>query len=850
MSRVVWNGGFPTVISDAQAFDQDAQRTAAALARTRESFHEQNGQNTPTQQQPQALPPGLAISGSYYSDSSGAVYYRYSTENVGGRYASGNFRIKTKRGVVEEANPEHRAAEAASRYLDIPIYEIRGEQEHAPAGAAIGAGIATQVSREQTYQAQQASLREQRESLRSGFAGTFSDYAQRMAAAPIGTPIPSQQEYMKIQQLQSGKATFGSESEFRQVAAPLAKYGEFAGITQFQGKIIQQAPSLQSFAPSAGYQYESPFGKGLIKKENFPGSYQRQYPSTQLDYNREEKYWQTLSPFQKAVGLTVGTVWDFGVASSYIQSKFTPSETGYKERIYEFAPRGEKKTLKGAGEFAYRGLTGQATQTAVMAYGIGLGAAALRLSPTALKIASAGSVFAQTASAAVHIKKGRYGEAITETGAFIASTPFVAAGYVTKLPVSATYHKMFGYSQAQKAPSASMAEIKEAFTPSYKKMFGASRTPAETKFASMPEIKSAITPSYQKMFGTSKYEPAPIATGIKESLTPTYSKIFGTKRGFPAPSFIPKVEISLFERPQFTRPTPSTSGLEILKLPERPGTYKPIVIEGVKGIRTEPISDRYKLALERGAAPFAERGVMGIRFGSKGYRPTGQPKPESGLRSELKRFMKEEKAVSYIPTYEKIKPSVKIMPRVQTQTITRPKGYVLPSLRGLTVMPHPALKSSIKFGILTSSATKTMTDTWTQVRTKTTPGIKPYTQTLFKTMVQPTTKTSIKQSVYPVIMPMAKAMPQVKPITKTATKIATRTEYYPRALPKFKLSVKKPSLKTGRKGLYGFGKFGVIQAGLTGKQIRMGAIGKNINIGDIKFVSLTPKRSARKGRRK
>ena len=46
-----------------------------------------------------------------------------------------------------------------------------------------------------------------------------------------------------------------------------------------------------------------------------------------------------------------------------------------------------------------------------------------------------------------------------------------------------------------------------------------------------------------------------------------------------------------------------------------------------------------KAALNKGAAPFAERGVMGVQFGSKGYRPTGQPKPESGLLKDYYKKM-------------------------------------------------------------------------------------------------------------------------------------------------------------------------------------------------------------------
>ncbi len=46
--------------------------------------------------------PVINVRGSTFRDTSGAVYYRYRSDVApNGNYASGDFRIKTKQGVVE-----------------------------------------------------------------------------------------------------------------------------------------------------------------------------------------------------------------------------------------------------------------------------------------------------------------------------------------------------------------------------------------------------------------------------------------------------------------------------------------------------------------------------------------------------------------------------------------------------------------------------------------------------------------------------------------------------------------------------------------------------------------------------
>lgn len=375
----------------------------------------------------------------------GDVYFIGSTGQVGNRYAQQEFMIKTHHGKVlyTEEQARQKFGEYASQYLNIPIYDIKGFEHLAPAGAAIGQATYEKQVAAEASRANIEQLHQRREALRQGYSGTFTDYGAKMAASPIGTPIPSRQEYLKTQYLSSPTAQWSSEADFRQKAAQYEKFAPFAGVRQFQGQIIKPMQLL----PQSGYIFESPFGKGLLKPENFRGALPERdkYPATPIDYGREQRYWQGLSPFQKGVGLTVGSLWDFGVASSYIQSKaFKIKDDYYKTKLYEYAPRGSGKSLRGAGEFALRGLTGEATRTAVMGYGIGMGLSALKLSPTALKVLGGVSIGVQAASAGTKIKEKQFGHAITETAAFVLSAPFVSAGFATRIRPSQIYNKVFG----------------------------------------------------------------------------------------------------------------------------------------------------------------------------------------------------------------------------------------------------------------------------------------------------------------------------------------------------------------------------------------------------------------------
>lgn len=199
----------------------------------------------------------------------GTQYYRYSTPQIGHRFAEGSF-------AAEGISPEQArqiAAQKSAKYLNVPIYDISGFEAQAPSPEVIG--VATSARQEQyaTSRANIAALHQQREQLRQGFTGEFkTEYAQRMAQAPIGSYVPTQKEYAQVKYLTSPTAQWASPETFQAKAAQVERYAPFAGVTEFRGQIIQQAPSLRSFAPTAGYQYESPFGKGLIKKENFPGA--------------------------------------------------------------------------------------------------------------------------------------------------------------------------------------------------------------------------------------------------------------------------------------------------------------------------------------------------------------------------------------------------------------------------------------------------------------------------------------------------------------------------------------------------------------------------------------------------
>ena len=175
----------------------------------------------------------------------GDVYYIAKTSQVGNRYAQQEFLISSpKKGQVYYTEPEAKAkfAKYASEYLNIPIFDIKGFESYAPPTATIGQAtyerqLAAEASRQNIEQ-----LHQRREALRQRFAGTFGESEQKIAAAPVGTVLSS---LFPIPQTPgSGKPPAG-----------------------FGAKVV----------PEIEYHYESPFGKGILKKENFPGAY-RQTP--------------------------------------------------------------------------------------------------------------------------------------------------------------------------------------------------------------------------------------------------------------------------------------------------------------------------------------------------------------------------------------------------------------------------------------------------------------------------------------------------------------------------------------------------------------------------------------------
>lgn len=171
----------------------------------------------------------------YYKGST--TYYRYSTPYIGKRFASGSF--AAEKGMTAEQARE-RAVQTSARYLNLPLYEFEGYELTAPSPEVVGQATYAAEQQAEESRARQAALHERREALRSGYTGEFkTEYAQRIAASPIGTPIPTQQEFMKVQQLQTGRAAFKSQEEFRQVSERLTKYGQFAGVSEFKAQIIQ-----------------------------------------------------------------------------------------------------------------------------------------------------------------------------------------------------------------------------------------------------------------------------------------------------------------------------------------------------------------------------------------------------------------------------------------------------------------------------------------------------------------------------------------------------------------------------------------------------------------------------------
>ncbi len=247
-----------------------------------------------------------------------------------------------------------------------------------------------------------------------------------------------------------------------------------------------------------------------------------EYPNTPIGakyqehaYKSASDYWGGLSTPQKAVALTYHGMRDFGVAGSFIQSRFVRGEKGYINKIYENAPKGQKSFKKGAG-FVWEGMKGESSQMAVTGFGLGIGLKALKLSPTILKGLGYGATGYQGYSAVKDISEGDYGKAITESTVFVGSVPFIAAGYGTKLNIKPYSEKMFGSS----------------LRASQIKAFGGKRYYIE------PELKTAGKPFLEKAFGI-KAKPSTPITNVKQ-------KTFGYS-GYEKPYTITALDVLLFD---------------------------------------------------------------------------------------------------------------------------------------------------------------------------------------------------------------------------------------------------------------------------------------------------------------
>ncbi len=372
-----------------------------------------------------------------------------------------------------------------------------------------------------------------------GSAGTYRDtFTGYFGIAPspdtfnrVLIPTTQEQLYEKTRMLRSPSAQWGDPSYYVQEVDKLNRRGYASGIDT-------NNMTWYGVEGSPGYQWSASDNQARLDEINryhqlpdIPGissdipqwlkEYKTgmEYPNTPIGakyqehaYKSASDYWEGLSTPQKAVALTYHGLRDFGVAGSFIQSRFAKGERGYINKVFEKAPKGQKSFKNGAG-FVWEGMKGDASQMAVTGFGLGVGLKALKLSPTILKGIGYGATGYQGYTAVKDIESGEYGKAITESAVFVGSVPFIAAGYGTKIPIE----KMFGSSLRK-------AQIKS---------FGGERYYVE------PELKPIGKPFLEKALGIkTKPETAPI-TNVKQ-------KMFGYS-GYEKPTRITPLDILLFD---------------------------------------------------------------------------------------------------------------------------------------------------------------------------------------------------------------------------------------------------------------------------------------------------------------
>ncbi len=308
------------------------------------------------------------------------------------------------------------------------------------------------------------------------------------------------------------------KKQFKQEYQPMTREGVLVGLTpeQYENQARINAIDRSDYPQVSGASSDIP----QWLKEYRNG---QEYPSTPIGakyqehaYRSASDYWGKLSTPRKAVALTYHGLRDFGVAGSFIQSRFAKGEKGYINRIYENAPKGQKSFRKGAA-FVGEGMKGDASQLAVTGFGLGVGLKALKLSPTILKGLGYGATGYQGYSVVKDIGEGDYGKAITESAVFVGSVPFIAAGYGTKLNIKPYSEKMFG-------SSLRAGQIKA---------FG------EKRYYVEPEIKPAGKPFLEKAFGIKAKPVAAPITNIKQ-------KMFGYS-GYEKPIMITPLDVLLFD---------------------------------------------------------------------------------------------------------------------------------------------------------------------------------------------------------------------------------------------------------------------------------------------------------------
>lgn len=776
----------------------------------------------------------VQITGSTYTDSSGAVHYRYNSSYIGKNYASGSFRIKTHRGVVEmtEEQAREKAARDTASYLGVNIYDIEGYESRAPTPEDVGVAESQRIQEKEASQQRLNELHQKREKLKQNFAGTFGDREQRAATAPVGAYLPTRQEEAKIKMLQSPTAQWASEKDFEEKVRSVEH--AVTRDTVFTGQIVSSTPITVN-EPIPPPDVVSPFGKGIIKPENFA---KKTFNNDWTARNR--------NPFDTTEKTETFTVIEGRQAQKY---SFKKGKADFGKSLLG-KPQGKPEpgaTYRKSWLGEYKKINPPKTKTVSKEQFKAIG-----LADTVAPILTPSGVFTSTA-----VLKG------ASLGLKLPKLP--------KLPQSKTFTKVknVGSKIGSKAKDLvgeyTIGKPISKFSPEQQKVIKASFRHADDYTENMRK-ESKIYNKLKRQAEEAKLKSE--GRGLSDAQIKEAEKAISIPKKISPKKQIGATDISQFkvEKMDFSNANkfgdlgkgslfkkPTSKGSSIGKQSGAMSAFKDAIegkkpegviqVEYVKPKSKDPsVIDRRKIKTQKLETPppkldipdsfFAEEAklmesyIPKPKLKTKGLGITVSPKSSTSTSTKdifVDREIKTgtgqvliQRQIMKTPVPTKVENKVKTQVKTITQVKTKPLTLTVPKIKPLTKV-------------------KTLVKTQTQTRTKT--RVRPVLVPLTKVQVATKTRTQVKTKPLTLTLPQVKTQVNTKtqPLTKTKIRVIPKTLPKTITIPKTITTVIIPRIKTPKK-LSGFGSFG------KQKTVKKGKVNKFTEFTGVRLPSQMRKR--------